>query len=219
MRRQSLIISALIALVLSLLFPATANADKQCPEAGTGDAAAENSQPFPVPDPYSGNLLGPNTLPTGPVKKLLTDYQRFGTSGLQPKAFLDTFYDPNRGWKWPTNFGFDGPAAPFTMKKGHLFDRFGQPDEANFLANEKHTPFAARALPPSSLNTYKGSPEANYHVYCVVKDLTVQSGKIKGFAGQPGGGMQYFLGNTRVKDLLAAGQLIEVAPKYGLEGN
>lgn len=218
MRSQSLVIGALIAVCLSLVSPATAKADQQCPEAGTGEPAAADSQPFPVPAPYSGNILGPNTLPTGPVKRLLVGYQRLGTPPLEPKAFLDKYYDQTNGWKWPTNFGFAGEAKPFTMKKGHLFDRFGKPDEANFLANEKHTPFASRGLPPQSLNTYKGSPEANYHVYCVVKELTVQYGKIKDFAGQPGGGYQYFLGNTRVKDLLAAGQLIEVPPKYGLDG-
>lgn len=218
MRRRSLVVSALIALVLSLLFPGTANADQQCPQAGTGDPAAENSAPYPVPAPYSGSLLGPNTLPTGPVKRLLVKYDRFGKPPLEPKAFLDTYYDLTNGWKWPTNFGFDGQPQPFTMKKGHLFDRFGKPDEAQFLANERGTSFAARGLPPSSLNTYKGSPEANYHVYCVLKDLTVQYGKIKEFAGQKGGGMQYFLGNTRVADLVTAGQLVEVLPKFGLEG-
>ncbi len=226
MRYRSLIISAPVALLLSLLLPVTAQADQECPEKGSGVPAKENAPLFDVPAPYSPGipyLLGPATLPTGLVKKLLVNYNRLGTPAMEPKAFLDKYYKLNDdkksgNWDWPKNFGFDGEPKPFTMKKGRLFDRFGDPDEAQFLANERGTPFAARGLPPSSLNTRKDQPEANYHVYCVLKDLTVQSGKIKEFAGQKGGGTQYFLGNTRVQDLISAGQLREVLPKFGLEG-
>jgi hypothetical protein len=166
--------------------------------------------------------LGPATLPTGLVKKLLFKYDRLGTPPMEAKAFLDKYYklgeDKKSGdWDWPKNWGFAGEPQPFTMKKGHLFDRFGGPG-GQFLANERGTSFAARGLPPSSLNTRKGDPEANYHVYCVLKDLTIQSGKIKEFAGQKGGGTQYFLGNARVIDLLNSHQIVEVLPKFGVEG-
>ena len=213
MRCRSLIISALTAVLVSLVLPATAKANPTCPPAGSGTPAKADSIPLDVPAPYAPGLLGPATLPTGPVGKLLGGYNRFGVPPMAPKAYLDKFYK-NDSWDFPTNYGFD-PAQPpkqVTMKAGHLVDRFGS-TYGSFLAVEKGTPFAARGLPPQSLNTTSGNPEANYHVYCILKDLNgVMYGKIAPAVGQPGGGNQYVLGNARIKDLIDSNQLVEVAP-------
>jgi hypothetical protein len=220
MRYRSLIIGALTALLLSLVPPVTAKAT-DCPPAGSGPVAPADSQAYTVPPNFATGLLGPATMPTGAVGLLLGGYNRLGVPPMDAKAFLDKYYkitgeDPTThkktgDWIWPTNFGFAGTPQPYTLKPGQLVDRFGSPF-GQFLAAEKGTPFAARGLPPQSLNTQHDQTEANYHVYCVLKDLKIQSGKIAPAFAQPGDGIQYFLGNARVMDLIAGKNLVEVAP-------
>lgn len=215
MQCRSFIICALTALLSSVALPVTAKADTTCPAAGSGPNVPASS-PFTdpsVPD-FNSGALGPNPMPSGPVGKLIGGYNRFGVPPMTAKDFVHKYYNDSQDagkWAWPTNFGFAGTPQPYTLKKGQLVDRFGSP-YGQFLASEKGTPFAARAMPPSSLSSFGGTTEANYHVYCVLKELTIQSGKIAPAFAQPGGGIQYFLGNARVMDLIAGNDLVEVAP-------
>ena len=214
MRCRSFTIGALTALTMSLLLPVSAKA-ATCPHQVSPAPATANSTPYKVPDGYPAGLLGPNTLPTGPVAKLLAGYNRLGTPPSSEKAFLTQFYklnpDGSGGWIYPTNWGFDGPDKPFTLNPGDVVDRFGS-IYGSFLANDRYTPFAARALPPASLDTQAGDSQASYHVYCFLKPLSLRAGKIAPAFGQPGGGTQYVLGNSRVTDLITSGQIVEVAP-------
>ncbi|WP_159940378.1 MULTISPECIES: TNT domain-containing protein [unclassified Nocardiopsis] len=112
--------------------------------------------------------LGPAELPEeGPVARLLEGYDRFG--GLTPVEFLDRWAAPE-GWDYPDHMGFvveDG--EPVTEKRtllaGERLDRFGSP-RGSFLA-PAGAPYARRALPPDSLNTWPGGPEHNYNCYAV----------------------------------------------------
>jgi Tuberculosis necrotizing toxin len=214
MRCRSFTIGALTALTISLLLPVSAKA-ASCPPQVSPAVANADSTPYKVPDGYPAGVLGPETLPTGPVAKLLAGYNRLGTPPLSEKDFLTQFMrvnpDGSGDWIYPTNFGFDGPDEPWTLKPGDVVDRFGSIG-GSFLANKRNTPFAARALPPTSLNTVQGNPQGNYHVYCFLQPLTIRRGKIAGAFGQPGGGVQYVLGNSRVTDLITSGTLVEVAP-------
>jgi hypothetical protein len=217
MRCRAFTIGTLTALTMSLLLPVSAKA-ATCPHQVSPAPATANSTPYKVPDGYPAGLLGPNTLPTGPVvTKLLVGYKRLGDPPMDDKAFLTQFYrnnpDGSGGWIYPTNWGFDGKDEPHTMNPGDVVDRFGS-IYGSFLANDRDTPFAARALPPASLNTSDGDSQASYHVYCFLTPLTVRSGRIAGAFGQPGGGVQYILGNSRVTDLLTAGQIVEIAPAW-----
>ena len=214
MRCRSFTIGVLTALTMSLLLPVSAKA-ATCPHQVSPALATEDSTPYKVPDGYPAGVLGPNTLPSGPVSKLLVTYNRLGNPPADDKAFLNQFYrlnpDGSGGWIYPTNWGFDGADKPWTLNPGDVVDRFGS-IYGSFLANERNTPFAARALPPASLNTQQGDSQASYHVYCFLKPLAIRSGKIAGAFGQPGGGIQYVLGNARVTDLITSGQIVEVAP-------
>ena len=214
MRCRSFTIGALTALTISLLLPVSAKA-ASCPPQVSPAVANADSTPYKVPDGYPAGVLGPNTLPTGPVAKLLVDYNRLGKPPIDDKAYLTQFYrlnpDGSGGWIYPTNWGFDGQDERYTLNPGDVVDRFGSVG-GSFLANDRDTAFAARALPPESLNTQQGNPQANYHVYCFLKPLTIRHGKIAPAFGQPGGGMQYVLGNSRVTDLITSGTLVEVAP-------
>jgi hypothetical protein len=223
MHRRPFIFSALSALTLSLLLPLTAKADV-CPQAGSGVPSPFSSTPYDVPAGYKPGILGPATLPkASTVAQLLVGYNRFGHPGVSAAGFLAENYrqlgedpqthQPTGEYKYPPDNGFDpkNPGQPYTLQPGETVDRFGQPD-GTFLANKRGTPFNQRALPPSNLNTYSGSPESNYHVYCVLKPLKIQKGGIAPAFGQDGGGEQYYLGNGRVQDLIAGGTLREIAP-------
>ena len=208
MRCRSFTIGVLTALTMSLLLPVSAKA-ATCPHQVSPALATADSTPYKVPDGYPAGVLGPNTLPSGPVSKLLVAYNRLGNPPTDDKAFLNQFYrlnpDGSGGWIYPTNWGFDGQDKPWTLNPGDVVDRFGSM-YGSFLANERNTPFAARALPPASLNTQQGDSQASYHVYCFLKPLAIRSGKIAGAFGQPGGGIQYVLGNARVTDSSPAEQ-------------
>ena len=59
-------------------------------------------------------------------------------------------------------------------------------------------PYAQRSLPPSNLDTPPDSPDYpyNYHVYKVLKPLTVVGGPVAPWFGQPGLGAQFYVGGT-----------------------
>ncbi|WP_229398922.1 TNT domain-containing protein [Micromonospora okii] len=172
---------------------------------------------------YGGNpLFGPEQLPAAsPVGPLLAGYQRFG--GLNETEFLRTYGNTaGTGYVYPPAKGYVlGPdGRPIrnaqTLLPGYRLDRFGFPGGA-FLA-PLGTPFGARSLPPPNLSTPADSPLANYHVYCVVKPFTVDSGPIAPWFAQPGLGTQFELNpaylpragsDLSVTWLLAHGYLVE----------
>jgi hypothetical protein len=132
---------------------------------------------------------------TCPGSKLLgACYWQDGTDGNPPPA--------EGSWKWPAEGGYvighDGQAKhkEITLPVGTLIDRYGCP-ESGFFLSPYDTPYAERALPLSSLNTYEhcrngeDDTDYSYHLYKVTQPLKVDSGKIRGWFGQPGGGEQY----------------------------
>jgi hypothetical protein len=69
------------------------------------------------------------------------------------------------------------------------------------------TPYSQRSLPPYNLDTDPKSPQFpyNYHIYEVLKTLTVVGGPIAPWFGQPGLGTQFYIGKignitTLIKD-------------------
>ncbi|MFI2662235.1 TNT domain-containing protein [Micromonospora carbonacea] len=196
------------------------------PQPPVGDSLCRPGVPPNAPPTtqfYDGNpLLGPATLPTAsPVGPLLAGYQRFG--GLTESQFLRQYANATQtAYVFPPASGFvlgpDGVPikAKQTLLPGYRLDRFGFPGGA-FLA-PLGTPFSARSLPPSNLNTPANAPLANYHVYCVVKPFPVDSGPIAPWFAQPGLGTQFQLnpaylpqagGDLSVTWLLAHGFLVE----------
>ncbi|MFL1380633.1 TNT domain-containing protein [Nocardiopsis protaetiae] len=163
--------------------------------------------------------LGPAELPgQGPVAELLEGYDRLG--GLTPAGFLDRWWGPD-GWEYPDHMGFevvDGEPVTETavLPEGWMLDRFGSP-WGTFLA-PAGAPYARRALPPDSLNTWPDGPENNYTCFEVVDELPVLTGPIAPHFEQPGGGEQVLVpagglpepvdaGYARVNELLDLGYL------------
>ncbi|KAJ7775520.1 hypothetical protein B0H16DRAFT_1713106 [Mycena metata] len=154
--------------------------------------------------------LGPASLPTtSGLGSLLHRYDRLG--GLCPDEFLAKWtlngtiqYPPFDGFQLST--GGTPIEGNGTLSRGMLLDRFGKPN-GKFLA-PVDTPFGQRSLPPSSLET-----STNYHVYRVETDtITVLTGTIAPWFGQPGQGTQYELPpGTTVQSLLDARFLTEVS--------
>ncbi|WP_436772484.1 TNT domain-containing protein [Yinghuangia sp. YIM S09857] len=151
---------------------------------------------------YQGDpRLGPETLPKlGPVGFQLFLYDR--TGHMSVPQFLDTYYDPAvPGWRYPPSDGYvvgkDGQPVAWRqqLSPGQDVDRYGS-EYGAFLAPEG-LPYAARAIPPQSLN---GTPAAgcNYRDYRVVKPFTVKAGPIAAWFAQPGGGLQYQLDGSLV---------------------
>ncbi|RKS05490.1 uncharacterized protein DUF4237 [Nocardiopsis sp. Huas11] len=178
--------------------------------------------PPPTPDARAEYVcgdrrLGPAELPKeGPVAELVEGYEPFG--GLWPVEFLDAWYLEGQvdadtgqtwsGWNYPEHDGFvvvDGEPVNErrTLEPGTMLDRFGSP-RGTFLA-PAGAPFAERALPPDSLNTWPGGAEHNYHCYEVLADVAALVGPIAPHFEQPGGGEQL---------LVPAGEL----PEAGGEG-
>ncbi|MFI7210459.1 TNT domain-containing protein [Micromonospora maritima] len=152
----------------------------------------------PTTEFYDGNpMLGPAELPTAsPVGPLLAGYERFGA--LTESEFLAQYTTGTPAtYVFPPANGFvvapDGRPLKQaqTLLPGYRLDRFGFSGGA-FLA-PLGTPFSSRALTPQSLNTPANAPLANYHVYCVVKPFTVDSGPIASWFAQPGLGTQFQL--------------------------
>ncbi|WP_028647429.1 TNT domain-containing protein [Nocardiopsis sp. CNT312] len=245
MPRTTPLVGTALALALAAA-PAHATASvEQPPTASALDGCPARYEP-PTADELERYLcgdprLGPASLPSeGPVAALVEGYERFG--GLTPAAFLDRWYledqvdpatgDTFDGWDYPEHNGFavqDGePVSGLrVLGSGELLDRFGSP-RGTFLA-PAGAPYAERALPPDSLNTYPGGTEHNYHCYAVLEDLTALVGPITPHFGQPGGGEQLLVpaegvpeadgdGFVRVVRLLELGYLGEQPAEACVDG-
>ncbi|KAF4448349.1 filamentous hemagglutinin / adhesin [Fusarium austroafricanum] len=162
--------------------------------------------------------LGPEKLPKKlPLSTFVESYNRFG--GLTPAQFLQKWTDEKGSYKYPPQNGFqldaNGHAINGTMvlQPGTLVDRFGSA-YGSFISAAA-APYSQRALPPSNLDTNPDTPDFpyNYHLYVVIKPLTVVGGPIAPWFGQPGLGAQFFTGETgNVKFLLEQNYLKEEHP-------
>ncbi|CAM6122119.1 unnamed protein product [Calypogeia fissa] len=163
--------------------------------------------------------LGPKVLPRRlPLDTFVSNYDRFG--GLTPGEFLKKWTDANGDYVYPEQNGFQlntaGAAINGTMvlQVGALVDRFGS--EYGEFMSAADAPYTQRALPPSNLDTSASAPDYpyNYHIYQVIKPLTVVGGPIAPWFGQPGLGAQFYTGDTgNVLDLIAKGFLERVNSK------
>lgn len=222
------LVTAALTLLLAALGPVPVARAEGCGAAESPATAPRTTEFFDNGRPW----LGPKDLPTeGAIANLLgKKYERFGP--MSEDDWVRTFRG-DTGWKWPPGVsGFNlknGPpwGAPNekqrTLPEGMRLDRFGY-SGGSFLAIAG-TPFGMRALPPESLNTPEGTPEANYHVYCVMKPFAVDVGPIFGWFGQPGLATQFWLESKyipaeqnppetlSVQWLIDKNYLIEKAPK------
>jgi Tuberculosis necrotizing toxin len=174
------------------------------------------------------------------VAKLLAEdkYDRFGgmPQADWDRTFINRDDKNNPTWRWPpTVSGFNpkwGPpyGTPNEKKRmlttGTPLDRFGS-EYGAFIAPAGAS-FAARALPPSSLNTLAAQTQSGYHLYCVAKPFEVDAGPIYPWFGQRGKATQFYLNKAYipsmscpekpppddqcVKWLLANGYLNEIIP-------
>jgi len=166
--------------------------------------------------------LGPQPLPSErPVGPLMFAYRRFG--GLTSDQFVAK-YRSGTGWSYPPADGFLVIAGlPIryrqTLAAGSRIDRFGYSGGA-YLAPSR-TLFLQRALPPQNLNTPTGTPQSNYHLYCVLRPFDVDAGPIAPWFEQLGLGWQYKLEAGYLPDagtavsvtwLLQNGYLVEERP-------
>lgn len=144
--------------------------------------------------------LGPVQLPTVfPLLSFITDYNRFG--GKQPGEWIERWtYKENGSLTYPPEDGFqlDVKGKPIqgnlTIQLGTKLDRFGS--EYGRYISAADAPYDQRSLPPSNLMTPPDAPEYpyNYHIYTVLKPLTLLGGPIAPYYGQPGLGTQFFTG-------------------------
>ncbi|WP_204249143.1 TNT domain-containing protein [Nocardia arizonensis] len=171
---------------------------------GSGSASACNpGTPANVPaTPYydpARPYLGPEPLPqTPPVGPLLEGYKRFGN--YTEAGFVAKFH-PGTNYIYPPDNGFlfigdHSTAHPETLSVGTRVDRFGGP-MGKYLA-PVGVVYSERALPPSNLNSYGGTPQSDYHVYCVQQAFRVDAGPAAPWFGQPGLGNQYVLNPSYV---------------------
>ncbi|MEV0327011.1 TNT domain-containing protein [Micromonospora echinospora] len=184
----------------------------QQPDSRTATSPCRPGTPpnAPPTTAYDNNqLLGPaQALTADPVGPLLGDYKRFGA--LTQQEFLDQYTNAaQKAYVYPPAGGFvvgsDGSPvkAAQTLLPGYRLDRFGFPGGA-YLA-PLGTPFGSRSLPPANLSTPETAPLANYHVYCVLKPFTVDSGPVAPWFAQPGMGTQFKLEQRYLPE--AGGQL------------
>ncbi|RMJ17468.1 hypothetical protein CDV36_002853 [Fusarium kuroshium] len=163
--------------------------------------------------------LGPRVLPRKlPLGAFVDSYDRFG--GLTPNEFLKKWYNTTKnGWNYPNHEGFqlDEGGRPMnasmTLTVGMLVDRFG--DAGGRYLSPASAPFSQRALNPENLDTPQSFPEFpnNYHVYRVMKQITVIAGPIRPWFSQPGLGTQFFLGDkVYVRDYVRNGSLMPLDP-------
>ncbi|KAM0346221.1 hypothetical protein ACHAPU_005646 [Fusarium lateritium] len=163
--------------------------------------------------------LGPTKLPRKlPLSTFVESYNRFG--GFTPIQFLQTWTDEKGNYKYPPQNGFQidehGNAinGSMVLQVGTLVDRFGS--EYGSFISAAAAPYSQRALPPSNLDTNPDTPDFpyNYHVYRVIKPLTVIGGPIAPWFGQPGLGAQFFTGEVgNVKFLLEQNYLQKEDPE------
>ncbi|KAG7010158.1 hypothetical protein G7Y79_00001g004300 [Physcia stellaris] len=182
----------------------------QCDCRGTNDTGPSGSA-YVCNDPR----LGPVQLPTAfPLRSFVSDYDRFG--GHPPGVFLAKWTDPETGlYRYPPQDGFqlDVEGKPIkgnmTLLPGTKLDRFGS--EYGSFVSAAESPYAQRALPPSSLDTSPLAPDYpyNYHVYVVERELPVIGGPIAPWFGQPGLGAQFYIGDAgNVLQLIEKGFLV-----------
>ncbi|HWE89887.1 MAG TPA: glycohydrolase toxin TNT-related protein, partial [Pseudonocardiaceae bacterium] len=111
----------------------------------------------------------------------------------------------DNGYKWPRNNGFEGPSVTVNIPDGYQFDRYGGiPDkDPGRFASPAGTPFEMRGLPSSSLSRL-------FTTYEVVRPFDVQTGMVRPWGGQPGGGFQLNFSSS-IAELLKEGY-IRVVP-------
>lgn len=151
-------------------------------------------------DYHDDPRLGPKRLPdAGALGTVLEGYRRFG--GMTAKRYLQTYYDAaGKTWRYPPQGGYqitpEGQPVKMqlTLFAGQRVDRFGS-DFGGYLSPDG-TPYAARAIPPQSLDNQTTPPACNYSRFKVLKDMPVFSGPIAPALGQPGFGLQYVLDAT-----------------------
>ncbi|MCY9215955.1 glycohydrolase toxin TNT-related protein [Bacillus haynesii] len=100
---------------------------------------------------------------------------------------------------WPPNNGFDGEPVKMKLEQGTIIDRYGGPNGT--FVSPAGIPYEQRAL---ALH----SDDAPYHKYKILVEFEVEGGKIAPWFDRPGGGTQYFTGNTKIKHL-ETGELFE----------
>ncbi|MER7790384.1 TNT domain-containing protein [Streptomyces sp. NPDC097640] len=169
--------------------------------------------PAPFQRYYEGDWrLGPAELPrSGPIAEMLKGWGRL--DHLSSSEFLECYWDDAAsGWWYPDPDGWvliNGTPlhVTVTLRPGQKVDLFGS-GFGHFLA-PAGTPFAERALPPSSLNTLNPAFPFGYHLYEVVQPFTVEAGPIRPWFAQPGEGLQYLTGPS-IPQLVAAGNLREL---------
>lgn len=99
----------------------------------------------------------------------------------------------------PNTNGFkDGQSDPDVLKKGNVYTRYGDNDDAQYFSAED-VPYEQRALPP-------GADKKPLVIITVLKDIPCSSGEIAQWFGQPGGGKQYYT-DVEIKD--SDGNLVE----------
>lgn len=103
---------------------------------------------------------------------------------------------------WPKNDGCAGAAETEVLPEGLRLDRYGS-DYGTFFALPG-TPYPERAMPYQTAGLV-------YHVYVVVKPLSVSACKIAPWFDEPGGGEQ-FKATDNVTTLKAKG-VLAVAPE------
>ncbi|WZH42258.1 uncharacterized protein QYS62_003248 [Fusarium acuminatum] len=146
-----------------------------------------------------------------PLGTFVAGYDRFGNKS--PHEFLEEWWNTTLkedgtevGWRYPdmNGFGLDQDGIPIKanvdLEVGTLVDRFG--NASGRFISPAAAPFSQRALHPQNLNTDSDMKfPNNYHVYNVTRSFTVFAGPIKPWFGQPGFGVQFFLGvGVRVED-------------------
>ncbi|OAA34910.1 hemagluttinin repeat family protein [Beauveria brongniartii RCEF 3172] len=134
----------------------------------------------------------------GELGSILDNYRPFGE--ICPAAFLQK-YGNGKGWfDYPPKDGFElrnngePIKSDYTLCPGDKVDRVGH-ENGTFLA-PLGTPYEQRSLVPANLATNPKTSDGtlyNYHVYEVIKNLTVEAGPIAPWFEQPGNGIQYHL--------------------------
>ncbi|MQA93129.1 MAG: DUF4237 domain-containing protein [Streptosporangiales bacterium] len=107
----------------------------------------------------------------------------------------------DNNYAYPKQDGFDGPPVDVELPGGHRFDRYGYDptEDGGEFASPEGTPFAMRALS-------KKAASRRVTTYEVVEPFTVQTGIVRPWFGQPGGGFQYHL-PAPVNELLKSGRI------------
>lgn len=129
---------------------------------------------------------------------------------------------------WPSNYGCCGKEIDVTLYKGQYIDRFGS--ENGFFLGIAGEPYIYRSLPwfgkysendivnnnniKKKFYQFYSEPNTNnleydYHLYKVIKPLSVKSCRIGPAFGFPGGGTQYRSDNN-VNELIQQGFIKEV---------